>query len=930
MDIKKPLTATNLAVHQHLNCDLYIHNVYNKVLPDLKTRPASPSELAKAHFKRGNDWESVLYSWLDDEQLLLKVPAVPLQADSLLENILADERDHFFITGLCFWPPQAQLNDRFLQVGAEPLNFGLAKPDLIEIKRTKEGIQWRVIDAKASKHVKTSHHVQIYFYTLCLSHILHAPFYWAAASAGIWLPPREGFQTAPPSIADIKSISISLLAPAVDAFIFQELPQVLSLPIEDVNWHYNPLCRGCRYEPDCKSRAVKEKRIGIMPNISIDDAKILKSLLRVAQPSPHLTDIEDLHEIIDSPARLDQIANMSPTILKKAKQILLLPKKKKGILESPVVEAALRQKVQVVSRRNYTCPGREDVAVVVSLVNDPSSSNNGGDYFCVTIHSDVVSPPSSFCCPATDFIAKLAALIRSIISDRYTCQFYIWNSPEQLQAHIINAALEPGDNNDNDIRLCIGALAEGASLLQTTFQPLLLSGALLNFLAKGKQTKSEYKACLERLGLPTDGTIEVLRKRVNAEVQRIQEEARARSSGEERRKEIGQLPRVVPLKKEIERQLALPTPGYWDLPECVSVLLPAEGSCSTDDEILTAYKNFDRVGLDIMLLRRNRLIYSVLKEFRKSVVQASTRLVFVNKAKVLSANIMDLCKQPHIRKLFFMQQFEVLAKLTALWRSRIDGCPDAPTLKYCGTTQGFHGPEYIFNLLSGEVDAPAADKEYAFYDKLLVLDAGKPIDGDTNYEDLPVETLFDDLGVSGLMFPLNRWTMPAWEQQNPMVQRELFVADVRNVYAKGTHKTKVVLQIWPGGKLNTTLKVGDVYRLSPRLVDFNTSKILSTLFENDLQWESEGALWADEDSEDDLHHDIPFLQLIAAPNSFGKIQDAKKYVKTEAGIQKLFRDLKDLGNGIAGSLVLKSSQHKAAQRILSNRLSVIWGPPGTL
>lgn len=154
MEGKKSLTATNLAEHQHRNCDLYIHNIYNRASHGHYTSPASPSELAKALFKRGNDWEAVLYSWLDDSRLLLKVPAVPLQADSLLENILADERTHFFITGLCFWPPQVQLTDRFVQAGSEPLKFGLAKPDLVEIKRTNDGIQWRVIDAKASKGVK--------------------------------------------------------------------------------------------------------------------------------------------------------------------------------------------------------------------------------------------------------------------------------------------------------------------------------------------------------------------------------------------------------------------------------------------------------------------------------------------------------------------------------------------------------------------------------------------------------------------------------------------------------------------------------------------------------------------------------------------------------------------------------------------------------
>ena len=156
MSGKKSLTATNLAVHQHLKCDLYIHNVYNRAAPVSGQGPVAentPDELAKAHFKRGLDWEASLYAWLDESGLLLQVPAMPLAAGILLENILADDRTHFFITGLSFWPPQSKLNERFVQAGTEPLKFGLAKPDLVEIRRMNNIIQWRVIDAKASKNV---------------------------------------------------------------------------------------------------------------------------------------------------------------------------------------------------------------------------------------------------------------------------------------------------------------------------------------------------------------------------------------------------------------------------------------------------------------------------------------------------------------------------------------------------------------------------------------------------------------------------------------------------------------------------------------------------------------------------------------------------------------------------------------------------------
>jgi hypothetical protein len=65
------------------------------------------SEVEKAHDKRGLNSESVLYMWLDSEAELLlrawlRVPSVPLEASGLLEDILADGRDHFFIASVLF------------------------------------------------------------------------------------------------------------------------------------------------------------------------------------------------------------------------------------------------------------------------------------------------------------------------------------------------------------------------------------------------------------------------------------------------------------------------------------------------------------------------------------------------------------------------------------------------------------------------------------------------------------------------------------------------------------------------------------------------------------------------------------------------------------------------------------------------------------
>lgn len=151
---KESLSATNLATHHHLGCDLYLHHTYWGTDP-AKTRLTIPSELSKAQFERGNEWESALFSWLDEEGLLLRVFSSALEASEIKDIIQFDERDHFFVAGLSFWPPKEALDAEFAKASTTPVHFGLAKPDLVEIVRDDDGnITWKVIDAKASQEMK--------------------------------------------------------------------------------------------------------------------------------------------------------------------------------------------------------------------------------------------------------------------------------------------------------------------------------------------------------------------------------------------------------------------------------------------------------------------------------------------------------------------------------------------------------------------------------------------------------------------------------------------------------------------------------------------------------------------------------------------------------------------------------------------------------
>ncbi|GLB37710.1 hypothetical protein LshimejAT787_0407610 [Lyophyllum shimeji] len=233
---------------------------------------------------------------------------------------------------------------------------------------------------------------------------------------------------------------------------------------------------------------------------------------------------------------------------------------------------------------------------------------------------------------------------------------------------------------------------------------------------------------------------------------------------------------------------------------------------------------------------------------------------------------MDICRQQHIRKLFFVQQFEVLIRLNELWHSRIEGCPDAPVLQYASPKPRAKG------------------LEHSMYDKIIVLD--EPDDASS---DVPMEALFDALAVSGLVFPLNRYTQAKWNFQHPIVQRALFVADLLDMAVDGS-RTKIAIQAWGGTGIRFI--PGRNYRLSPRLVDFKTSKASAVLLETNLRCVTDTS--HDEGSDTPAHLNVPLLQTILDPGSFGRGPMAEEYSRTENVIQRLFRDLKDLGHEAAG------------------------------
>lgn len=249
--------------------------------------------------------------------------------------------------------------------------------------------------------------------------------------------------------------------------------------------------------------------------------------------------------------------------------------------------------------------------------------------------------------------------------------------------------------------------------------------------------------------------------------------------------------------------------------------------------------------------------------------------------------------------------------MIALWQDRIEGCPDAPRLEYSSTSRSqVDGYLHTFLLSSGYVDLPT-DKDRSFFGFILTED--------TDAAEVPVESLFDDLAVFNLVFPLNRFLRHRWDSQVRTVRERLFVADVHEINVRKL-RTYVVLKTF--GDINLRLRLGATYRLSPRFVDFNITKTLSTLLEMDLKTPNHPGYMT-------MH---PFLQLFSDPRAFARLSSSeverKIFLDASAKIHRTLKELSNLDHEEAQNLLLKKSQEQCLRHILKYRLAVIWGPPG--
>ncbi|KAH6876936.1 hypothetical protein BKA70DRAFT_1127786 [Coprinopsis sp. MPI-PUGE-AT-0042] len=917
------VSATEVAKYQHLQCDRYLHHItrssFSKNSRDRGAAEASVEDVAQPYIARGHSWERKLISWLEDSKYLLTVPSTIATSISLRENILADDREHFFVAGVVFNPPNGVLAQRFAEQGEIPVIFRTMKPDLLEIRREKGRMVWTVIDAKASNFVKTTHQIQVFLYHTCLEYLLQGPFLEPSGRVGVWLPPQDptrGYGSTP-CISDIKTTRIGALAPSIHRLIFKTLPQKLALVGDEVEWHLNPLCSDCEFEAGCKAQTVENAHIGTIPNLSQREGHSLRRLINGAArimpgfDSIRSTDIEDLHFLVtEAQCRKVLQTHMHSDFEECTATLAVQMESSRNEIQftSPILESVRGNVIKVIPRVSTTCPLSEDFTVVMSVLQDFSTTDGLVKAFHVNVYNNLTcgdDPWFSLLGKEEGFISNMAYILSRIKAYRASpssAQFYVWLPSEDaaIQKHLrVMSGRHRSNSQDEELRQCIHTLAHGTSWACTPFSPPVMNHGLYHFLHKRTQSSGELGGFLRRMGMATRGGPEELRGRI----QNYVEEAKPQHPVV--------APPITALRTEVERVLALPIPGRWGLAECYSALFSTMSSSVNlppDTQIFVSLQKGNSNDAKDALSLRTQMVYTVLKSLRVRA-RESAKAVFVAIPQPFPRRNQSLCQQIHLKQLFSIQEHEAICRMQDLWSQRADHSHPV-ILEYIlseGVDDGIHD---FFRLLNGKVEV--GDGSYLH---ILIEET------DEETINIPVEFAFDDLLFSGAPFPFGMEAGSRWERCSSRVRSKIQIVDITQVSVEEI----VGMRIWTRSR--KPLRPGQRYRLLTRLVDFITDKVLACLFECDLRWADAQISCSDRKPERD-HRNIPFIQLIADPASFGKNAMHEALFKAGEHMHMVY-DSSTISEGNNMKLLsCGQSQYAAVQSVLLNRLTVIWGPPG--
>ncbi|MCU0849279.1 MAG: AAA domain-containing protein [Spirochaetes bacterium] len=200
--------------------------------------------------------------------------------------------------GEAIYQATLKVPDAFYQkynIDPDLCNFPQCRPDLILMENVNDSPRIRVIDIKASKALKVSHRIQATLYSIMIDEILNKHGISAQLdtdTAGIWLygaKDPEWFE---------QRISTGIIT----QFLNNKLKEILTLPIDDVQWHLFFRCEWCEFYEKCRQDAEKSKSISLIPYLSVGGHKFLRE--HVDDPVKSMEELISFLDRDDAESRL--------------------------------------------------------------------------------------------------------------------------------------------------------------------------------------------------------------------------------------------------------------------------------------------------------------------------------------------------------------------------------------------------------------------------------------------------------------------------------------------------------------------------------------------------------------------------------------------------------------------------------------------------
>jgi hypothetical protein len=173
--------------------------------------------------------------------------------------------------------------------------FSVCRPDLVECRRNGGSRYiYRAVDLKASRDLKPSFRVQVSLYALQLQEVLASEGIDRDVdleAGGIWL-----FGTESPEVFDLRP-SLE----AVERFLRERLTDILTQPLEQVDWHVWFRCEMCPWFSACRTEAERKRSVSLLPRLTVHGRRFLEEAAWDSGRS--VETLDDLRRALEDPAQ---------------------------------------------------------------------------------------------------------------------------------------------------------------------------------------------------------------------------------------------------------------------------------------------------------------------------------------------------------------------------------------------------------------------------------------------------------------------------------------------------------------------------------------------------------------------------------------------------------------------------------------------------